>query len=137
MEHHTELSDTAFSSQFESCTLDPKFFTHEAHLRLAWIHIRQSGVEKAVETINQQLLDFVSALGASEKYNQTLTTAAIRAVYHFMLKSTTYSFQEFIMENPRLKTHFKDLLFSHYKTDIFKSEKAKREYLEPELLPFD
>jgi hypothetical protein len=137
MEHHTELNDKAFSSQFELGTLDPKLFTHEAHLRLAWIHIRESGLEKAIEIINQQLIDFVNALGVSEKYNQTVTTAAIRAVYHFMLKSQTHSFQEFILENPRLKTHFKDLLFSHYKTDIFNSEKTKREYLEPELLPFD
>jgi hypothetical protein len=137
MEHHIELSDAEFSSQFELCTLDPKLFTHEAHVRLAWIHIRQSGVEKAIGIINQQLLDFVSAIGATEKYNQTLTTAAIKAVHHFMLKSQTSSFQEFIQENSRLNTQFKDLLFTHYKTNIFKSDKAKGEYLEPELLPFD
>lgn len=137
MESHVELSDKAFAIQFAEGTLDPKLFSHEAHLRLAWIHIRQSGVEKAIEIINKQLFDFVNALGAGDKFNQTVTTAAIRAVYHFILKSNTSSFQEFILENPRLKNQFKDLLFSHYKTDIFKSEKAKREYLEPELLPFD
>lgn len=137
MENHFELSDDAFAVQFAEGTLDPKLFNHEAHLRLAWIHIQQSGVEKAIEIINKQLFDFVNALGAGDKFNQTVTTAAIRAVYHFMLKSDTTNFQEFIQENPRLKNQFKDLLFSHYKTDIFKSEKAKREYLEPELLPFD
>jgi hypothetical protein len=137
MEKHHKLNDDEFEVSFASRSFQPEVFSHEAHLRLAWIHINKYGIDRAIQNINNQLLDFVNMLGAADKYNQTVTTAAIRAVYHFMLKSSTSSFQEFILENPRLKSQFKDLLFSHYKTDIFKSEKAKREYLEPELLPFD
>ncbi|MDX1943095.1 MAG: hypothetical protein SFU99_21205 [Saprospiraceae bacterium] len=137
MEKHFHLSDLAFEQQFADCSLDPTLFSHEAHLRLAWIHIKKYGIDQAIENICQQIKHYAASLGAHDKYNETVTIAAIRAVYHFMLRSKTDHFQDFIIENPRLKTSFKELLFSHYSTDIFTSERAKKEYLEPELLPFD
>jgi hypothetical protein len=137
MERHFELTDYEFEEKFSSFSLDPAIFSHEAHLRLAWIHIQQYGVDKAIENITAQLKDFVEFLGAGDKYNETITIAAIRAVYHFMLKSKTNTFQDFIYENPRLKNNFRELLSYHYTSDIFKSEKAKKEFIEPELLPFD
>jgi hypothetical protein len=83
------------------------------------------------------LQNYVASLGAKDKYNKTVTIAAVKAVYHFMLKSKADNFQVFISENQKLKTNFKELLNTHYSTDIFKSTKAKKEFLEPELLPFD
>ncbi len=137
MDNHNQLSDSEFEILFSACALSPALFSHEAHLRLAWIHIRKYGLDKAIGNITMQLQDFVEALGARDKYNETVTVAAIRAVYHFMLKSNTTTFAQFITENPQLKHNFKELLNSHYKTNIFSSHEAKRGYLEPELLPFD
>src|SRR5690606_11262429 len=112
-------------------------FSHEAHLRLAWIHIRKYGIDQAIENICAQLKEYTQSLGAIEKYNETVTTAAINAVYHFMLKSNTDTFQIFTIEHPRLISNFRDLLGQHYAIDIFHSELAKSTFLEPELLPFD
>lgn len=137
MKTHFELTDTEFEAQFSACSFDAKLFTHEAHLRLAWIHIYHYGIDRAIEHVTIQLQNFVESLGVRDKYNTTLTIAAIRAVYHFMIKSKTSNFQDFIAENPRLKNNFKELLSHHYTTNIFTSEKAKAVYLEPELLPFD
>jgi hypothetical protein len=137
MINHIELSDDQFEEQLAACKLNPSLFTHEAHLRLAWIHIKKYGINRAIDNISYQLQNFVKSIGAADKYNATLTVAAIRAVYHFMLKSETNNFISFIDENPRLKNNFKELLGYHYTTDIFKSEQARITYLEPELLPFD
>ena len=137
MEKHFELSNMEFEIQFSNCILDPAIFSHEAHLRLAWIHIKKYGVEKAVQNICTQLLAFVTAVGEKNKFNETVTIAAIKAVYHFMKKSTSNNFPDFIHEFPRLKYNFKELMAFHYKKDIYISEKAKQEYLEPDLLPFD
>lgn len=137
MEKHYELNDSIFEEQFAACTLDPALFSHEAHLRLAWIHLCKYGIDQAISNICLQIQRYAASLGAHDKYNETVTIAAIRAVYHFMLRSETDNFQDFIAENSRLKTSFKQLLNSHYRTDIFSSERAKKEYLEPELLPFD
>ncbi|MDW7691537.1 hypothetical protein R9C00_17680 [Flammeovirgaceae bacterium SG7u.111] len=137
MEEHFELSDREFEERLANCTIDPILFSHEAHLRLAWIHIRNYGIEKAIENICGQIQKFACFHGSKDKYNATVTVAAVRAVYHFMLKSHANTFQELVLEFPRLKNKFKDLLECHYSINIFLSEEAKNEYVEPDLQPFD
>ena len=137
MEKHLQLSDSTFEEQFTNCTLSPELFSHEAHLRLAWIHITKYGVQKAIENICKQIRHFAAFHGADGKYNETVTVAAVRAVHHFLLLSEADNFSDFIAENSRLKTHFKQLLETHYRIDIFNSEEAKNKFLEPDLLPFD
>lgn len=137
MTTHHDLTDAAFENQFTTLTLDPTLFSHEAHLRLAWIHIRRYGIEKAIENMCEQIQRFATHHGDSGKFNITLTVAATRAVYHFALRSTTNTFKDFIAENNRLLTEFKQLLSSHYATNIFTSDQARKSYLEPDLLPFD
>lgn len=137
MDNHLLLTDELFEEQFANASLDPALFNHEAHLRLAWIHIHKYGIAKAIDNITHQLMNYVARLGAGDKYNHTLTIAATRAVQHFYNKTATGNFQEFIAANPRLKSNFKDLMNAHYSTDIFTSAIARKQYVEPELLPFD
>lgn len=136
-EKHSTLTDSEFAKQFEDAALDPTIFTHEAHLRLAWIHLTNFGLKTAIENITGQLKNYTTTVGAADKYNETVTIAAIYAVHHFMIRSNHASFAGFIAENSKLKTNFRDLIGTHYQTDIFKSEYAKSAFLEPELLPFD
>ncbi|QLG47043.1 hypothetical protein [Costertonia aggregata] len=137
MKSHLQLSDLEFERQFQHCELNPVLFNHEAHLRLAWIHIKKYGIGNALSNIQFQLKKFVVHVGAEDKYNSTLTVAAIKAVYHFMLKSTSNIFEDFIRELPRLKNNFRELINAHYGFDIFDSKQAKSRFLEPDLLPFD
>lgn len=137
MDSHFELTDSEFEQQLESCELDPTLFSHEAHLRLAYIHIEKYGHDQAIRNICDQLVAYVTHLGATDKYNTTLTVAAVKAVYHFMQKSTTVDFKSFIEEFPQLKNGFKRLMQCHYSFDIFNSQHAKKSFLEPNLLPFD
>lgn len=137
MTNHLPLTDMEFERQFETCSLRPELFSHEAHLRLAWIHITRYGIENAISNIQSQIKNFVRHVGAEDKYNETLTIAAIKAVYHFMLKSKANNFKDFIKEFPRLTNNFRELINAHYGFDIFNSKQAKIEFLEPDLLPFD
>ena len=137
MEPHFDLSDDEFEQQFADCTLAPKLFSHEAHLRLAWIHIKRYGIHTAIENIREQIQRFALHHGAKTKYHDTITVSAVRAVYHFMLASQTETFAGFIEENPRLKTEFWSLLITHYNPKLLKSSRARKAYVEPDLLPFD
>lgn len=137
MESHLQLSDAQFENQFADHTIDPAIFTHEAHLRLAWIHIRKYGIDTAIANICTQLKSFTKFLGVADKYNETVTVAAIRAVYHFTLQSKADTFETFIAEHPRLKTTFKQLLSQHYSIDIFTDPTAKSIFVLPDKLPFD
>ena len=137
MKSHFELSDKEFSHQFANLSLEPGLFTHEAHLRLAWIHIREYGVEQAIENICRQIKKFDKTHGDGTKYHETVTVAAVKMVNHFIQKSNNSNFQDFIHEFSRLKENFKDLLNAHYSFDLFSFEKAVRQYIEPDILPFD
>ena len=136
MEPHFTLTDVSFEQQFETSTLNPDIFSHEAHLRLAYIHIKKYGINTALINIPQQLKAYVTAIGAEAKYNHTLTIAAIHAVAHFIKKSSSHNFQDFIVEFPQLKTQFKQLIRTHYSVDIFNAADAKYSIMEPDLAPF-
>lgn len=137
MEEHYKLSDQEFQEQFMSCTLPPAVFSHEAHLRLAWLYVRKYGPDKAENIIQDQLKAYVMSLGALDKYHTTLTVAAVRIVNHFISRSKSEDFKGFISEFPQLKSGFKELIASHYGFDIYTSEKARLSYLKPDLLPFE
>lgn len=136
MEDHYILTDKEFEKQFSAGTLEERLFSHEAHLRLAWIHIENYGVEVAIANICHQLQTYVRIVGADDKYNKTLTVAAVKAIHHFRQKSKSNSFKNFISEFPRLNNNFRELIGTHYRIDIFNSPLAKKQYLKPDLEPF-
>ena len=136
MQRHRKISDRAFEINFKEGSFPAKDFTHEAHLRLAWIHIQQYGMAQAKEHIQTQLRHYVKCHKAESKYNHTVTIAAVLMVHSFMQQTDAETFLQFISEHPQLKSDFKGLLALHYSFDIFKSEKARNTYLEPDLLPF-
>ena len=90
---HFDLSDNEFEKQFENGELPPPLFNHEAHLRLAWLHINNYGIEKAIQNIQAQIISFVKSIGEEQIYNKTLTIAAIKVVHHFLLKSKSDIFK--------------------------------------------
>lgn len=136
MQSHHELNDQEFEAVFAASTLDPSLFSHEAHLRLAWIHIKKYSLEQAEENIQTQILRYVKHLGAEDKYHTTITIAAINAVNHFLKRSKTEDFKAFIAENPKLMTDFKALIDSHYSFDVFGSEAARIQYIKPDKQDF-
>ena len=95
MNDHFDLDDDCFEASFRDSSLDPALFNHEAHLRLAWIHINKYGVEQAVRNICPQIQSFDRKYGDGSKYHETVTVAAIRAVNHFNEKSLSTNFSDF------------------------------------------
>ena len=126
METHAELTDLEFEAKFNDCSLDPHLFNHEAHLRLAWIHIKKYGPNTAIANICTQIKRFDATHGDGTKFHTTLTIASLKIVYHFFLKSKSNTFQGFIEEFPRVKTNFRDLITSHYGINVFASSEAKK-----------
>lgn len=133
---HYALSDTQFAEQFQSQQLDPVLFSHEAHLRLAWIYLNKYGLKLAEEKVCQQIKDYVIHLDAVDKFHFTLTMAAVNAVNHFVQLSNSDNFFDFSLEFPQLKYQFKDLIQSHYSINIFTSEEAKQSFIAPDLVSF-
>lgn len=137
MENHRLLTDEAFLKAFQKCTLAPADFSHEAHLRLAYVLINDLGPFQAEKMLVKLLKDYVAHVDAADKFNYTLTLAGTKVVSHFMQRSSGNNFQEMLEEFPQLKHNFKGLMACHYSIDIFDSTQAKYGYLEPDFLPFD
>lgn len=117
-------------------TLPPSAFDHEAHLRMAWILLERYDVSRAMEKASSIIKSYVTHVGATDKYNETLTQAAVRVVNHFKQKNTSPSFDAFVEEFPRLKFNFKELILQHYTSDVFTNPQARVEYQDPDLLDF-
>lgn len=136
LEHHLQLSDREFEQAFANAELPPALFTHESHLRLAWIHVQQLGLEGAIEIVCEQLKNYTRVHAAEQKYHHTLTVAALRMVWHFYQQMPDAEFPRFIETFPRLKTQFKELLFTHYSPELVQNPQAREVWMEPDLLPF-
>lgn len=137
MKDHNTITDKDLLAQMNEGYLDPDLFNHEAHLRWGWLLLESFSLEEAIEKACSQLKHYTAKLGVSDKYNETVTVAAMNALQHFRNRSQKVTFSQFIKEFPRLKTSFKELMAFHYSLDIFTSAEAKDSYIEPDLLPFD
>ena len=132
-EKHHLLTNDEFEEKLENCTLPATYFTHEAHLRLAYIHIKKHGVKQAIKNVSRQIINFDAKYGDGNKFNKRLTIASTKVVEHFMNKTTAADFKGMLLEFPLLRSNFCDLLKKHYKLDFFKKEKEE-DYLEPDLI---
>ena len=136
LNHHYQLNDSDFEQRFQDCSLEPSLFNHEAHVRLAWVYIKKYGEAVAIQKICEDIRRFDQTHGDGNKFHVTLTVASVKAVNHFIKKSSSSSFKAFISEFPRLKTSFKELLGQHYGFNVLVNEKAKTTYIHPDLVPF-
>ncbi len=135
-EKHHLLTNDLFEEKFKNCILSPTLFTHEAHLRLTYIHINKYGLDKAIKNLCEQIANFDQKFDDGKKFNKTVTIASVQIVNHFINKANSDDFRGLITEFPKLKSNFLGLLKSHYTLSILTNKRAKQEYLEPDLLPF-
>jgi len=134
---HFRLDDDTFERQFDTAVLPDELFTHEAHLRLAWIQLERNTPTKAAAKVCTQIQNYASSLGQAGKFHKTLTTASVYVVAHFKEKSKCTSFKDVLTEFPQLNSRFKELLLSHYSQNELHSDKARIKYQEPDLIPFN
>lgn len=133
---HTKLSDSELEAQFSTFKLKPSMFTHEAHIRLAYIHIKKYGVQQAQQNMIDQIRGYAASLNVPMKFNKTVTIASIQIMNSFMMKANGNSFTELLEEFPVLKEDFRSLVSKHYSFNVFSDLSAKKAFIEPDLLPF-
>ncbi len=136
MEAHQQLTDQEFAQQFAACTLPPQWFSHTAHLRLAWVLLKEHGLEATQKLMCEQIQNFDRTHGDGTKYHRTLTEAAVQVVHHFVQKSKTQSFDVLLEEFPRLHHNFKSLLLSHYSEQVLFATEAQHAYATPDIMHF-
>jgi len=75
------VTDAEFARAFEQGQVPNADFHHAAHLRLAWVYLRESGsVEQAANRMAAALRRFATAAGKPDKYHHTMTMFWVEAL---------------------------------------------------------
>jgi hypothetical protein len=143
------MNDDEFLAGFEACTLARPEWTHEAHVRMAWLYLTRYPLSEALERVRsgiRQLNDtFSKAEPVQEQsrfpcgqrpkqsggYHDTITVAFVRLIAARLRDDDT--FLAFRDRNPDLFDRTLTALLRHYTKKRLHSAKAKRTFIEPDL----
>lgn len=103
------LNDDEFEKQFRNCVLDSELFTHEAHIRIAWIYLKKYGFTLTLNNLPNDLLNYCKSLNSEDKFNLSTTTKSIKLINRQMCKKEN-DFNLFIIKNQDLLLNFKKLI---------------------------
>lgn len=132
-----DAADLAFLAEIESGCLPAASFDHRAHLRLAYLLLRERGLEDAGVAMKARLLGFLAHHGVDAgKYHATVTGAWLRAVHAAMRSGGgAASSRAFIEANPALLDGA--LLSRHYSNERLRGDAGRAAFLPPDREPFD
>jgi len=131
--------DDAFLKAFEDCTLPFEQWKHRAHIKVAYLYLRQLPYAQALDKIRTNIQRYNAATNTPESlergYHETMTQAWMRLV-HFTLceYGPAASADEFLEAQEHLLN--KKALRFFYSRDQLISWRAKAEFVEPDLTPF-
>ena len=110
--------------RFEGCEYGLEEFNHGEHLKVAWTYLQLYGYESALARMRAGLLRF-SAHYQKTGYNETITAFWMR-----MLQQHSAGDPDDVFP-----TLGKEAIFQHFTRERVMSEDAKRDWVEPDLLP--
>lgn len=123
------MHDREFVEAFEACTLPPDLFPHRAHVRLAWLYLREQPLLDTLTRYSQGIRRYAGSLGASAKYHETITWAYLFLIHERMQRADHPTFEDFATANPDL---FGPLLERYYAPETLASELARTTFVLPD-----
>ena len=123
------LTDDELITAFESCSLDPAEFGHREHVRVTWIYLRRHAHVEALERVTSGLRRYVAAVGAADKYHETITWAWFALVAERHAAGDAGSWEAFAAAHPELFES--GLLETVYDRETLSSALARRVFVLP------
>src|ERR1043165_6040816 len=114
------VDDREFVAAFEDCTLPPELFPHRAHVRLAWLYLREESLLRVLPRYTEGIKRYAASLGASAKYHETITWAFLFLIHERMQDEET--FEAFAARNADL---FEPILRQYYRPETLGSDRAQ------------
>lgn len=127
------MSDDDFLAAFEACTIPKADWTHEAHVRMAWLYLSRLPFPTAVQNARSGISKYNRSLGNTAGYHDTVTVAAVTVIGSRMTDGESYP--AFRTRNPDLFANLMGVLRRYYSEDRIKSPEAVAEFIEPDLRP--
>jgi hypothetical protein len=108
-------------------------FDHRQHVKFAWSVLQEMSVEEAVQVVGSEIREF-AAVRAPGKYHQTLTEFWVRLVAHTREQGDLGTgFDDHLAHFPILMDNRAQM--HHYSPAVLASQRARQEFVEPDLLP--
>src|SRR5262249_22465387 len=97
------MNDTDFLHAFERCSLPQSEWTHRAHVRMAWLHLRQEPLAQAAPRVCAGIRRYNAAFDKLPAYHETITRGFLILIDHRMRQNAgELSFEVFCQRNPDL-----------------------------------
>ncbi len=129
------MDDETLWAGFVAATLPQSAFTHESHLRIAFLHLQKFSLDEAHIRMRAGIFRLNAAHGLVESvergYHETMTRFWLCAVKRAC--SGEPDSQTFCRLHPQL--HDRELPFANYSRERLLSPEARARFVEPDLAP--
>jgi hypothetical protein len=134
-------ADAEFLARFEDGTLPFESWTHRAHVKAAWLYLRDGSLDEAIDRMRVGIQRYNAAHDVPETptsgYHETMTVAFMRLL-HAMMQAHAKTDQAtsadaFYEAHPEL--HAKQALRLFYSRERILDPAAKTTFVEPDLAP--
>jgi hypothetical protein len=129
------LDDTSFVAGFRDGTLGTDHFHHRDHVRMAWLYVREFGLESAVTRFTADLRAFAAAKGAPRLYHATITVAYLTLVAERLRAGEDGPWEAFAAANADLLRWKPSILDDFYSAERLWSDDARAQFLLPDRVP--
>lgn len=128
------MTDDQFARAFERGEIAPAAFDHRAHVRVAWVYVREGpSLEAATTRMRDGIRRFAAAANASQKYHETITILWMRLLADAAARlATPCELRELLEQRPELAD--KDLPLKYYSRERLFSDQARAGWVPPDLL---
>ena len=131
------MTDEAFFDSFMHCTLPSPEWTHEAHIRLAWLTLSKLPYPAALDRIRTGIRTYNdNVLKKAIAYHETITVVFTRLVAAGREPlPVDHAFADFKLAHPLLFDRTLPALLRHYRRETLFSSVARADFVPPDLLP--
>ncbi len=129
------MTDAEFLRAFEECTLPASAWTHQAHVRMAWLYLRAHPLPEGLSRARDGIQRYNAAVLKKENaYHETITCAYVRLVHDRMrMNGAVKDFASFCTHAPDLLDRTLTALLRHYRRETLFSDEARAGFVEPDL----
>ena len=128
------MTDTEFLEAFGSCSLPEAQWTHEAHVRMAWLYLQKMPLIEAIPVVRQGIKRYNASLKKSLAYHETITHVFLILISDRMLRAGDRpSFVNFCNQNPDLLDRNMTPLLIYYRKETLFSQAARDGFVKPDL----
>lgn len=136
MQADETLPDDVFVEEFETLSLDPNYFNHRGHLRLAWCYLTWLPLGEAAQRSADSIRRFATHQGQPEKFHVTMTLAFMHIVKDRMRGAQAgEDFNGFCARNPDLLNDARALIGRYYSPGKLDDPAARMAFIAPDRKP--